>query len=133
MQMEGSPNRQGLVKNLVLHIFPDQAGTGSLYEDDGCTCDYQSNHCSLTQFYFKREGNDLIINGGKPQGKSMGASRNIRLSIIAEQSPTSITCNNITVKDEDISYDSFGRRINIHLGDIPINQPWQVIVKGTEN
>ena len=112
---------------LLLKVVPGADGSYSLYEDEGDTQEYINGKFTTTMFSQQRTSNDvtLTIHPREGQFEGMPAERSYTVMFLAEQSPKSVTVNDVVV--DDWVYDEAQQQVIVNVPSVSCDA--QVVVR----
>ena len=113
------------IEDLRLDVYPGADGESELYEDDGRSPEYKTGAFCRTRFTMTDTADALVISGNVIEGKPLGVSRSISLSVHLQAAPARAELEDgteLAVREVEGAY-------RIDLPTAPADHPVVVIIK----
>ena len=106
---------------LIVKVYPKDATSYTMYEDDGSSYEYENGAIAATRFECKKNGEkvEFIVHPVKGSYKGMYTSRTYELEIEAPQRPNKVLVNNTPVSDWTYG-DDHKVRVNLPQKDVKV-------------
>jgi len=119
------------LEQLIMRCYPGDAGTASLYEDDGQSKGYMKNACATTALSYQRKGDLITIKIGPAMGTYAGQSahRSYQIELPDTTKATEATFNGHKTACQ---YHQDSMMNVITTEPQPITQACEIVVKTTE-
>lgn len=108
------------VDPLTLHVYPGKDAMFTLYEDDGCSYDYENGSSSITSIQYNEKSKKLRILGAKGVYLGLKLGRAVKVIFHDSDCPKEIKLNGVALKPQSWRYSSYLRKLEIDLNRIHI-------------
>ena len=115
---------------LVLTAVPGAAGQLSYYEDDGLSCNYETEY-TITKVNQERTGNKVVMTVAPREGQYAGMkdARSYELRFVGTRTPEKVLVNGVEIpyaryaKSGQWTYDAYKLAPIVYLKDVSVNEP----------
>jgi len=121
------------VDPLILHIYPGKDAEFKLYEDDGCTYNYEKGNYSITCIKYSESNKKVVISSVEGYYSELQLKRSIKIICHDFDCPEEIKVNGIALNPNSWYYRRAFRKLEIELNQMDILKDTILEMKGIKS